>query len=171
MAITDDDLREIFTNAPVVKDTFEVITISASWFSQDYHLQNVFTDGIDVELSSGNTVTADYAPMSLGQSNSNADLIYERSIVIQGVNDIIASEIASRSPTTSELPKVSSNMFIMYRDGTVSESRAVINTTEISSISRDEIGTTIVSSTKPVNAQATGELATTTRVPMLKGFL
>ncbi len=32
--MTDDELKEIFASAPVAKDTFEVIAISAPWFSK-----------------------------------------------------------------------------------------------------------------------------------------
>jgi hypothetical protein len=171
MPITDDELREIYTNAPVVKDTFEVITIKASWFSRDYHLQHAFTEDIDVELETSEIVTAEYAPMRVNQANSNADMVYERTIDIQQVNDIIASEVALRDPESTELPVVESRGYVMYRDGTVSQLKTAVIRTEISKTTRNEVGTSISSSTKPVNAQATGTVVTTTLVPMLKGFL
>lgn len=171
MAITDNELREIYANAPVVKDTFEVITIKASWFSQEYHLQHVFPDGVEVELETDEIVVAEYAPMEIGQANSNADMVFERTIIVQQVNDIIASETALRDPETDELPVLESRGYVMYRDGTVSQLKTAVISTEISKTSRNEVGTSITSSTTPVNAQATGEMTTTTRVPMLKGFL
>lgn len=171
MAITDSELREIYANAPVVKDTFEVITIKASWFSKDYHLQHAFTENIDVELETSEIVTAEYAPMELGQASSNADMSYERNIVIQQVNDVIAGEIALRNPGSNELPIIESRGYVMYRDGTVSQLKTPVITTEVTKTTRDNLSVSIASNTKPVNSQATGEVVTTTRVPMLKGFL
>lgn len=172
MAITDSDLREIYANAPVAKDTFEVITLTASWFTQDYHLQNTFTEGVDITLEDNVTnVHALYAPMNIGQSSSNADLTYERVIEIQQVNDIIAAEIALRDPTSNELPVIESRGYVMYRDGSISQLKTPVIKTELIRTTRNTIGTNITSSAKPVNAQATGETATTTRFPMQKGFL
>lgn len=172
MAITDSELQVIYANAPVIMDSFEVITIYASWFSKAYHLQNVFPDGVRVEhTSGGNTVWANYAPMGIGQSSSTADMIYERSVVIQMVNDIIAEEISNRDPESNELPYIESRGYVMYRDGTVSLLKTPIIKTDIIKTSRDETGVTISTSTKPVNAQATGETCNTTRVPMMKGYL
>ena len=171
MAITDSELREIYANAPVVKDTFEVISITASWFSKDYYLQHNFTEGIEVELETTEVVLAEYAPMEIGRASSNADMVYERNIVVQQVNDVIADEIALRDPESDELPIIESRGYVMYRDGTVSQLKTPVTRTEVSKTTRNEIGVSIASSTKPVNAQATGETVTTTRVPMLRGFL
>jgi hypothetical protein len=171
MAITDSELREIYASAPAVKDTFEVITLTASWFSQDYHLQHAFTEGIDVTLETAEVVTAEYAPMEIGQASSNADMVHERNIVVQQVNDVIAGEIALRDPESAELPVMESRGYVMYRDGTVSQLKTPVTRTEINKTTRNETGVSIASSTKPVNAQATGESVTTTRVPMTKAFL
>ena len=93
--ITDNELKEIFSNAPVEKDMFEVVELTASWFSQSYYVQNTFTDGIDVPLEDGVTiVNAEYAPMQIGQAGNNTDMVYSRSVTLQYVNDIIAAEIA-----------------------------------------------------------------------------
>lgn len=64
------------------------------------------TDDIEVTLETGQTVVATYANTSLDQSSSNADLNYERNIVIQQVNDIIASEQSRYDPDIhgDELP-------------------------------------------------------------------
>jgi len=171
MAITDSELREIYANAPVIKDTFEVIQISASWFTADYYLQNTFTEDIDVELDDLSIVTAQYAPMSLGRTSSNADLSYERTINIQQVNDIIAGEITNRDPESTELPLITSRGYVMYRDGSVSALKTAEISTQIIKTSRNGVGTNITSSAKPVNAQATGESMTATKFEMLKGYL
>lgn len=170
--ITDADLREIYANAPVVKDTFEVISVSAPWFTRTYYLQNTFTDGVDITLEDDVTVvTAEYAPMTIGLASSNADMSYTREFTIQQVNDVIAAEIAGRDPTLRQKVRVESRGYLMYRDGTISLLKTPVVGTEVTKTSRDSIGTTISTATKPVNNTSTGEVATVTRVPMLKGFL
>lgn len=169
--ITDDELKEIYSNAPITKDTFEVITLTADWFSQDYHLQNTFTEGVDVILEDDTEVFAEYAPMEIGQASSNASLEYSRTIIIQQVNDIIAAEIANRDPESDSKVYVQSRGYVMYRDGSISQLKTPVITTEVNKTTRNEVGTSISTSTKPVNNTSTGEIATVTRVPMLKGFL
>ena len=170
--ITDNELKEIFSNAPVEKDMFEVVELTASWFSQSYYVQNTFIDGIDVPLEDGVTiVTAEYAPMQIGQAGNNTDMVYSRSVTLQYVNDIIAAEMTNRDPENPEKPKLKFRGYVMYRDGTVSSLKTPVITTELIQTNRDGVGTTMDTSVKPVNNTATGEVATVTRVPMLRGFL
>lgn len=169
--ITDSELREIYSNAPVIKDTFEVITLKAPWFSQDYHIQHQFTYDVEVPLETGETVVAQFAPARFNQSSSNADLQYTRSIVIEQINDIIATEITNRTDRNSGKITVESRGYVMYRDGTISGLKTAVISTEVQSVTRNETGAVINTSTKPINNVATGEVATVARVPMLKGFL
>ncbi len=169
MAITDSELREIYANAPIAMDTFEVITIKSSWF--EYHVQNAFADDIDVELEDGTTVTARYVPMSTAQASDSADLVYERTLEVQEVNDIISGELALRDPESTEQPVIESRGYVMYRDGTVSALKTPVISTEVSKCVRNYQGCSFTASTVPVNSKATGERATVTRVPMLQGFL
>lgn len=173
--MTSDEMKEIFANAPVSKTDFEAVTISAPWFSQDYHLQNIDTDPVDVVFENSQTVTLNYAPMSIGQSSSNADLNNERTIVLQEVNDIIASEQDNFDPDVHDPQdaKITVRGYIYYRNGEVSS----LQTSPVSVTIRDftsdsENGaTSIRAATKPSNESATGERATIQRVPMLRGFL
>lgn len=172
MSVTDDDLREIYANAPVTKDTFEVISISAPWFESTYYLQNMITDTIEVLLEDGETyVEAVYAPMSIGQASSNDDMSYTRDITIEQVNDVIATEIANRDPSLRQKITIESRGYVMYRDGTVSSLKTPVVSTEVVKVTRNASGATITTSAKPVNRTTTGEIATTKRVPMLLGFL
>ena len=170
MPITDAELRELYANAPVEKSQLEVISVQADWFSKTYYLQNVDVDGIDVPLETGETVTADYAPMAIGQASSNDDLNYERTITIQLVNDIIANEVVNFNPLTDSPPSLYSRGYILYRDGSVSGLKTGVVKLEILDLDRDEKGASINASTTRVDDLSTGEVATTTRVPMLKAF-
>lgn len=172
--ITDQDLKEIYANAPVEKDYFQVIKLSAPWFSQDYYVQNTFVDGINVQLeNSGGTVSAEYAPMVIGESSNNADMNYERSITIQSLNDIIADEISNRDPEANQndVVTVEFRTYVMYRNGTVSGPRGAIPSTRVTKVSRNELGSSLTTSSKPINNVRTGEVVTLTRVPMLEGYL
>lgn len=171
MTITDTELRELYANAPVELAPLEVISIEASWFSKTYYLQNVDVDGVEVVLETDETVLASYAPMSIGQASSNDDMNYERTVIIQQVNDIIASEVVNFNPLTDEPPRLKSRGYILYRDGSVSGLKTGVTNLEIQDSDRDEVGTSINASTTRVDDLSTGEVATTTRVPMLKAFI
>jgi len=171
--MTDEEIREITASAPVNKETIEVIELSASWFTQKYYLQRQVTDDIEVILETGETVTVNYAPMSLDRSSSNADLNYERNIVIQQVNDIIASEQSRYDADIhrDELPLFTSRGYVLYRNGTVSQIKQAPIRLPIRKMRRDGQGALFNVTTKPANQSATGEVCTVTRVPMVKGFL
>lgn len=171
--MTDEEIREIYASAPVSKTVIEVVELSAPWFSKTYYLQRQMTDSIEVTLETGETVVAEYVPMSIDQSSSNADLNYERNIVIQQVNDIIVSEQTNYDPDVygDPLPQFVSRGYILYRDGSVSQIKQPPIRLPIRKMRRDERGALFNVTTKPANQWATGEVATTTRVPMLKGFL
>ena len=171
--MTNEEIREIYASAPVSREVFEVIELSSSWFSKSYYLQRATTDSIDVTLEDGDVVTAEYVPMSLGQSSSNEDLNYERNIIVQMVNDTIAGEQANYDYDThgDEMPQLTSRGYILYRNGDVSQIKQPAIKLPVRKMRRDTSGAVFNVSTKPANESATGEVATVTRVPMLKGFL
>lgn len=172
--MTSDELREIYASAPVSSTELEVVSIIAPWFSKPYHLQNVTTDSIDVVFENGETVTVEYAPMGIGQTSSNADLNYERNIIIQYVNDIIADEQSRYDPDIHDPNDsvIQSRVYIYYRNGDVSSLQTTPLTVKVREVTRDsENGAVnILTSSKPANETSTGEVATINRVPMLRGF-
>lgn len=173
--MTSDELKAVYASAPVSSTPFEVITLSAPWFSQKYYLQNVDTDPIDVVLETSETVTVSYVPMGIGQTSSNGDLNYERTITIQYVNDLIAAEQSNFDPDVHdpEDAVIESRGYIYYRNGDISSIQTSVTTLRVMDVARDsENGaTSITTSSKPANETATGEVATINRVPMLRGYL
>ena len=173
--MNSEELREIYASAPVMSTPFEVISISAPWFSQTYHLQNILTEDIQVTLETTEVVTVNYAPMGISQSNNNADLNYERSIVIQQVNDLIAAEQDNFDPEIHDPndAKIESRGYIYYRNGDISSIQTGVISVTIREIIRDSKNgaSNITAKSKPANETATGEVATINRVPMLRGFL
>jgi len=173
--LTTDELKKIYASAPVSSTPFEVVSIQAPWFSQVYYLQNVSVSDIQVTLETGAVVTARYAPMGLGEASSNADLNYERSIVIQMVNDLLAAEQDRFNPEMHNADDhlVKSRGYIMYRNGTISSLQTSVVTTRVRDITRDAKNgaASVRISSKPSNESATGEVATISRVPMLRGFI
>ena len=173
MIYTDDELEYIFANAPVEKDWFEVFEISCEWFSKTYYIQSVLPD-VDVTLEDGTTVvTAEYVPMTATTASSNDDMSYERGISLQYVNDAIAAEIDLRDPLLHKgvYPKITSRCYVMYRDGSVSLIKGKPISTHILEVTRDEQAATFNTSLTPTDRQSTGEMTTTTRVPMLEPYL
>ncbi|MCP4984691.1 MAG: hypothetical protein GY928_01120 [Colwellia sp.] len=171
--MTPDEIKAIYASAPVGQTMLEVVSFSASWFSETYYLQRQFTEDIQVVLEDDSVVDVLYAPMSIEQASSNADLNYERNIVIQMVNDIIASENDNYDPDIygSEMPLFRSRGYIAYRDGTISSIQFGPITLPVRNMKTNNQGSIINVSTKPGNDSATGELATVTRVPMLRGYI
>lgn len=170
--MTDEEIRSIYASAPVEKEILEVISIHASWFSKTYYLQRQVTDDITITLETGETVVANYVPMSIDQASSNDDLTYERNIVFEMVNDIIANENDSYDPEIhgKELPVFTSRGYILYRNGDISQIKGAPITLPLRRMRRDTVGTIANVSTKPGNEAATGEIATITRVPFYRGF-
>ena len=171
--MTDDEILAIYASAPVDTTDMEVIELSASWFSQPYYMLRTIEDDIEVVLETNETVVAQYVPLSLGKSSSTADLTYERTIIVGWVNDIIATEKENYDPAVhgDELPSFTSRFYIYYRDGTISSIKGSPVSIPIRKMSSKEEATTFTVSAKPTNSQATGELATPSRIPMLRGFL
>ncbi len=171
--MNSEELKEIYASAPVSSTQFEVVTLTAPWFSKVYYLQSMFTEELQVTLETGAVVDVMYAPMSLGESSSNADLNYERTIVIQMVNDIIAQEQARFDPGIHNRRDqyIESRGYIYYRDGSISSIQTGVIKTTVRNVIRNANGANIRTSSKPSNESATGELATITRVPMLRGFV
>jgi len=167
---SDQDLREIFAVAPVESGYIEVITLKADWMSKSFYLQNKVTDGVDVVLETGETVTAEYAPMSLGQSSSNDDLNNERTIIFQQVNDLIATEVDKFDPDNDDMPYIQSRVYIYYRDGTVSSLKSPVVTLPVTEVSFNLGAASLTASTSPVNDTATGILYSNKRFPMQKGI-
>ena len=164
--MTPDEIKKIYASAPVGRTTLEVISFSASWFSKTYYLQRQFTEDIEVVLENDTVVDVLYAPMSVEQASSNADLNYERNVVIQMVNDIIASENDNYDPEVhgSEMPLFQSRGYIAYRDGTISSIQYGPITLPVRKMKTNNQGSVINVTTKPSNESSTGEIATVTRV-------
>ena len=170
--MTPDEIKEIYASAPVDKAQLEVISFSAPWFSKTYYLQRQYTEDIQVTIETGEIVDVLYAPMSIDQASSNADLNYERNINMQMVNDLIASESDRYNAVINEgeTPIFQSRGFIAYRDGTISGIKYGPISLPVKTIKTNNQGAVINVTTKPSNDYATGEVATVTRVPMLRGF-
>ncbi len=167
--IDDDELRAIYANAPLPKTAFVVISFEASWFDQTFYLQNVSTDDIDVVLESGETITAQYAPMTYTEAGNNDDMSYSRSVLVQQCNDLIAAQMDNRDRDDDNYVTVKFRTYVMYRDGTIGDIKLPVVSTQVISMSRNYQGAKIDTSTKPITKTSTGEKQTTTRIPMLKG--
>lgn len=167
--VNDEELREIYANAPLPKTAFIVVSLDATWFTQKFYLQNVSTDDIEVVLETGETVVAEYAPMNYTEAGNNDDMSYTRTVLIQQVNDIIAAQMDNRQYGDNSNVNVEFRTYIMMRDGTISSIKDRVVRTQVVSLQRNAQGAKIDTSTKPITKTTTGEKQTTTRFPMLKG--
>lgn len=171
--MTDEELIDIYANAPIEKDRFELLKLEATWFSQTYYLQGTYSEEIEVEID-GVLQTVKYAPLRTGGESSSDELEYEVNTVIQSVNDLIAKESDNFDPSlrgNDRLPKMTVYEFISYRNGDIKQSSNPSVSVRLNDMNRDENATNLVASTVPTNQQATGEVVTINRNPMLKAFL
>lgn len=171
--MTDEELIDIYANAPIEKDRFEILKLEALWFSETYFLQNVYSEDIET-LVDGVTQTIRYAPFRTGGESSSEELEYQVNTVLQNINDLIAKESENFNPDLrgdDRLPKITVYEFISYRDGTFKQSTNPSVTVRLNDMNRDEEGTNLLASTTPTNSQTTGEVVTVNRNPMLKAFL
>lgn len=171
--MTDEELIEIYSTAPIEKDHFEIIKLEAEWFSQTYYLQYTYNENIEAEID-GVLQEVLYAPMETGGTSSTEELEYQVNLVLQNINDLIAKESDNFDPTLrndSRLPKMTVYEFISYRDGSFRQSTNPSIRVRINENNRDELGSQFSASTKPTNSQTTGEVVSVRRVPMLRAFL
>ena len=168
--ITDDELKTIFASAPVSKTMVEVISLTASWFSQEYHLQNQIGDVITVTFENGQVVDAYPAPMNITDASSNEDLTYQKTLSIENVNDLIATELERFDPSIHEPPMMTSRMFIYYRDGTITGIKGSPIRLKVGKMDLNELGVQLSATAKETNTSATGERMTNARFPMQRGF-
>lgn len=166
----NSELKEIFINAPVAKSYIEVFELKADWFSKNYFLQNKVTDYLTVTLETDVDVDVEYVPMKIDESSSNADLDNSRGIVMQYVNDLIATELDNFDPLVDLKPKLVSRGYTIYRDGSVSAIQYGPVQLNIDDLTRTEDGTSFQASSLKTNNSSTGEIATIQRAPMLRGF-
>lgn len=168
----ESELREIYANAPVEKSTLEVLSMSAPWFSKTHYFQNQVVEGVTVTLEDGVTeVEVPWVPLQNTRSSNEGDLNYSQDLVLQQVNDIIASEYDNWTPGLSK-PIFQIRLYVIYRDGSVSSIKEGPINAYVQDVNfSDEDSAAITITTTPTNRTATGERATLARIPMQAGFL
>ena len=166
------ELRQLLASAVRGKGQVEVIELSHSAFTKSYYLAHQLKDDFQVTLETGETVTVQYAPMTVEKESSGSLLLGDRSITIQQINDLVAREEERIPVSSTEKPVVKVRTFVMRKDGTCSGVASGPYKLFVSSIDYNESNNSckLTCSTVPTNIAECGEVATIERVPMLAGF-
>ena len=166
------ELRQLLASAVRGKGQVEVIELSHSAFTRPYYLAHQLKDDFQVTLETGETVTVQYAPMTVEKESSGSLLLGDRSITIQQINDLVAREEERIPVSSTEKPVVKVRTFVMRKDGTCSGVASGPYKLFVSSIDYNESNNSckLTCSTVPTNISECGEVATIERVPMLAGF-
>lgn len=167
-----EELSKIWASAPTDKFMFEVLKLSATWFTRDYYVQYAIEidDYITVNIDDVETEVI-FAPMQNTRNENNQDLAHERSFTIAFVNDILATEQSRFDPDIHDKSDFILTVypFVCYENGEYLQSgdghRLFVN-----SAPRNYLGTTFNVSSKPTNRTSTGEVNTNIRFPMQRGF-
>ena len=77
------ELRQLLASAVRGKGQIEVIELSHSAFTRSYYLAHQIKDDFQVTLETGESVTVQYAPMTVEKESSGSLLLGDRSITIQ----------------------------------------------------------------------------------------
>lgn len=175
MALSQDDidaLRKLIASGVKGCGQVEVVEISHSSFGSIY-LCGQLADSFSVTLETGEVVQVVYAPMKVEKESSSNILLGDRTITIQGVNDLIAEKEESIPVDSDEKPIVKIRSFVAYNDGSISGVASGPFKLFVSQLDRNEenLASKITASTVPTNIAETGEVCTITRAPMCEGFI
>lgn len=168
----ENELNEVIASFTTNKGEVEVVKISHSaidtlWLSVQLPDETVVTD------ETGTAQAVRFANMELSQESGGALLLSERTLTIQGVNDLIASQEDLIPTDSTERIKVSVLIYIVDNQGVISTVASgpfnyyVMQTT----YSQKNNGCTFQVSTNPTNISETGERMSIAKFKTLAGFV
>lgn len=171
---TEAEYREVIASFRTDKTPIVIVRVKYEDVFE-YHLSYQLFEGVQGVDENGSTFTTIYAPMRVSdeQANSPDALMADRKITISGVNDLIAKneDLVPMDVTIENGVVVSIMTFLSDLDGVLSNIISVqdyyLSDTDYSADS-NACSLTIV--TNPTNDSSTGELATTTKFPSLRGY-
>ncbi|AZU97856.1 hypothetical protein [Vibrio phage LP.2] len=171
MVDTTDELKVIIASFVTNQAEVEIVRISHSQITTLY-LTSQLEDGATLIDENGQTQTVTYVPMKLTDESSGELLLNERTLTIQGINDLIASEEDKIPEDSDEKVKTDVLSYIADYDGnlsTISQGpyRYFLRRTSYSQKSNNAA---LSISTTPTNQDTTGDTFDKSNYPTLAGF-
>ncbi|TCB50953.1 DUF1833 domain-containing protein [Acinetobacter sp. ANC 4779] len=156
-----------FLNAKGGLINLECIEISHSSFAEPFRYVRNDTSGITVRHEDGLDYVYDYQLLEIQRSNVTNDIDQAMNITFADMDDTFTK--ALQSITTTERPTFK---YRSYRDDDLTEPMVIIQTLEITSMSKDASGYITFEAKAPeLNSVKTGDTYTLDRFPLLRGTL
>jgi hypothetical protein len=165
-----DELAELIASFVTSKGEVEVVRITHSSMETLYLTAQLAnnTEVIDENDMPQNVVAV---PMELSDESSGSLLLNERSLTIQGINDLIAHQEDQIPLDSDERVRVDVLTYIGNIDGTLSTIAMgpIRYFLQKSAYSQANNNATLTISTSPTNISETGEIAIKANFPTLEG--
>lgn len=164
------EYSEFFLNAGANVAELELLEISHPNFTQTYYIVRNATEGVTVTLEDATVQAFEYYPLQITPAGAGDDLDQVLQIQLGDLGAILSQELDSISAGESFGTKPTLK-YRTYRSDDLSAPLYGPITLEISRLTFKKEGAAFEAHAPRLNSTATGELYTTTRFPMLRGFI
>jgi hypothetical protein len=169
-----DQLKTVIASFVTSKGECEVVRISHPLI-QTLYLTSQLANNTEVYDENNQIQTVMAVPMSLTDESSGSLLLNERTLTLQGINDLVASEEDKIPLYEDDLEKVKIDVmtYVADIDGTLSKIALgpIRYFMQKSAYSQKNNNASLTMSTSPTNKSETGEKATKAKFPTLSGAL
>lgn len=165
-----DQLKEVISSFVTSKGEVEVVRISHPLI-QTIYLTSQLANDTEVYDENDQIQTVMAVPMSLSDESSGSLLLNERTLTLQGINDLVASEEDKIPLDNLERIKIDVMTYVADIDGTLSKIALgpIRYFLQKSAYSQKNNNASLTISTSPTNKSETGEKATKSKFPTLQG--
>lgn len=166
----ESQLREVITQNMTKYHEVEVVRISDPDFPQTLYLTPQLADGTQVYDETGNLRSVDYVPMKVSQESTGEVLKNERTVSLQGINDLVAYYASLKKNRDRIVVDIMTHVSDL--DGVLSKVARGPFRYFVSKVTYSQKDNTvaITISTNPNNKSETGRKFTKVLFPTLAGF-
>jgi hypothetical protein len=164
------DYSEFFLNAGSNVAELELLEISHPNFTKTYYLVRNAVNGVTVTLEDSTSQEFEYYPLQITPVGSGDDLDQVLRIQLGDLGTLLPQELDAVSAAGGFGTKPTLK-YRTYRSDDLSAPLYGPITLEISALTFKKEGAAFEAHAPRLNSTATGELYTTSRFPMLRGFI
>lgn len=165
-----DQLKEVISSFVTSKGEVEIVRISHPLITTLY-LTSQLTNNTEVYDENDQIQTVMAVPMSLTDESSGSLLLNERTLTLQGINDLVASEEDNIPLDNLERIRVDVMTYVADIDGTLSKIALgpIRYFLQKSAYNQKNNNASLTISTSPTNRSETAEKATKSKFATLAG--
>ncbi|AUR89962.1 hypothetical protein NVP1135O_33 [Vibrio phage 1.135.O._10N.222.54.B6] len=165
-----DELAEVIASFTTNKGEVEIVRVSHPLINTLY-LTSQLSNNAEIYDENDQIQTVMAVPMSLTDESSGSLLLNERTLTLQGINDLVASEEDKIPLDDVERIKVDVMTYVAGIDGTLSKIALgpIRYFMQKSAYSQKNNNASLTMSTSPTNKSETGEKATKAKFATLAG--